>query len=188
MSKPDLTIHTESEDEIYKSFERIANDMLNNFIIKIENSEYRIISIEFYYYNQKKHPDCNAHQNKRQLLQHQWYLHKNSINPNYNRKGIDYTFGHDNNFGGILIKKVQKISGGNIILSQSKFIDDLVQILKLEHPHGSSVFKKNIEDDNKLLLQHNNNLEKREVLKNKRVNLAKPAYCDHYYAFSIKPQ
>ena len=38
-------------DEIESDFERIANDLLNNWILHCEGSKYRITELEFYYQN-----------------------------------------------------------------------------------------------------------------------------------------
>ena len=36
-----------------------------------------------------------------------WYLHNLNTNVEFRRKGIDYTFGDEVNYGGILIKEVR---------------------------------------------------------------------------------
>ena len=184
MDKIDLTINTKSQETIYQSFERIAEDILNNFIIQIKNIQYRILNVEFYYYNFDKHPDCNVHQNKRQLNSHQWYLHKNSINPNYHRKGIDYTFGNNGNYGGILIKTVKNLTTDSEPLSQSNFIKNLVENLNLKHPDDTKEFKQIIEENDMLQLIKSN-LNKYTVEAKERINLAKPSYNGKKYAFSI---
>lgn len=184
MTKIDLTINTESQETIYKSFEKIAENMLNNFIIEISNIRYRILNIEFYYYNFEKHPDCNVHQSERQLKSHQWYLHKNSINPNYHRKGIDYTFGHNNNYGGILIKSAIELNTNKKPLSQSFFVNDLVEKLNCKHPLDKDKFKKIIEQNNDLKLIQIN--QKKYTVKTKeRINLARPSYRDNKYQYAF---
>ncbi|MGB6327984.1 MAG: hypothetical protein WBF48_03600 [Halarcobacter sp.] len=184
MNKIDLTIKTISQETIYQSFKKIAEDMLNNFIIEINGVQYRILNIEFYYYNFVKHSDCNVHQHERQLKSHQWYLHKNSINPAYHRKGIDYTFGDGKNYGGILIKTVKNLTTNSEPLSQSNFIKDLVESLKFKHPNDTKKFKQIIEETDNLKLKPYK-LDKHSIISKERVNLARPSYRDEKYEYAF---
>lgn len=58
----DFTIN---EDKIEDDFHRIANDLLNNWVLKVEDAFYRITEIEFYF-KSIKHDDSYIHGNDRQ--------------------------------------------------------------------------------------------------------------------------
>ena len=133
---------------IEDSFYEIANFLINEHKLKAGNSSYQVSKIELYYYNEKLHRDYNCHSLKykrakdRQLLNSKWYVHKRSINPNFRRKGIDFTFEDGVNFGGILIKEVVRIEDSKKF-SQSKFIDELINVLE---PKDSDEFINMVEE------------------------------------------
>lgn len=54
----DFTINVEAIDN---DFKRIANDLLNNWVLKVEDALYRITELEFYYTNGKSHNDTYIH-------------------------------------------------------------------------------------------------------------------------------
>jgi 3-methyladenine DNA glycosylase Mpg len=94
----DFTIH---EDAIDTDFQRIANDLLNNWVLKVENVLYRITEIEFYYKDEdKKHDDSYIHGHVLQKQEGKWYFHGS---------GIDITFGSEGAYGGILIRAIYNI-------------------------------------------------------------------------------
>lgn len=94
----DFTIN---EDKIDDDFQRIANDLLNNCVLKAENALYRIAEIEFYYRDDAgKHNDSYIHGHQLQRQKGKWYFHGS---------GIDITFGDEKSFGGILIRAMVNI-------------------------------------------------------------------------------
>ena len=98
----DLTIH---EDKIDESFERIANDLMNNWLLKIESEIYRITEIEFYY-KSESHNDPYSHGHVLQKEKEKWYFHGS---------GIDITFGTNETYGGILIRAIYNFKEDNYI-------------------------------------------------------------------------
>lgn len=99
------------QEKIECSFNEIATKIFNNYLLKINNNDYRITEIEFYYYDKCIHPDPYVHRDCRQRLIAQWYFHRytNSLKMG-NRKGLDITFGNNINYGGIIIRAIQKIN------------------------------------------------------------------------------
>lgn len=89
-----------------------------------------------------------------------WYLHNLNTNVEFRRKGIDYTFGDEVNYGGILIKEVRGLFGEKLLHTQSKFIYELVNVLNpIEvSKYNSIVFLKMIEEEEKLRFEKNKNL------------------------------
>lgn len=122
----DLTIN---EDKIEESFDRIANDLLKNYALFVNNVEYRFTEIEFYYFNEIKHPDKYTHEHNRD--EGEWRFHN---------QGIDLTFqSSDKIDGGILIRGILKenkyVNGprkvlGEIFQSFGNALDSTLFVLK----------------------------------------------------------
>ena len=96
----DLTI---DESKIDSDFNRIANDLMNYWVLKIESKMYRITEIEFYL-KSESHNDTYTHGHKLQLKKERWYFHGS---------GFDLTFGTDGFYGGILIRAIYDFKGDN---------------------------------------------------------------------------
>jgi len=183
----DLTINDTSIKTIEKDFYRIANEILNEHILLVNSKKYRISNIEFYYYNNTNHQDENSHALKykraknRQLLNAVWYLHKISINPKYKHKGLDFTFGNGTSFGGILIKEVICIES-NKKFSQSKFIDELIDILK---PSSKEDFLAMVETNEKIKFK-NIDIESKDIETSPRKGLVNETFKNSHYAYKLK--
>jgi hypothetical protein len=96
-----LEINCTSVETIDKSIDNIAEEIFSNYKLQVNESFYRLIDIEFYYYAEGVHEDIYAHQHAAQLDSGKWYFHGS---------GIDITFGNGKNFGGILIRAIAKVS------------------------------------------------------------------------------
>jgi len=114
------------DTDLEKKFDEIAIELLWHTKLIAGSQEYFIREIEFYFSSDHyKHMDPYAHKHRRQLSLSQWYFHRyTSIDTYQNQKfkGVDITFGNSqyNNFGGILIRKIENktriTSGiGNIV-------------------------------------------------------------------------
>lgn len=101
----DLFIDFNSE----KDFQKIATNLMNNFVIRANGNDFRLAEIEFYLHEKDKHEDDFIHakiinEKPNDSANHQikmgcWYFHYS---------GIDLTFGDSqkNRFGGILIRSI----------------------------------------------------------------------------------
>jgi hypothetical protein len=164
--EPVLKIDNSNIESIEKSFSDIAEQLLNEYILEVDEKRFRIKNIEFYYYNEDIHKDTNSHccrykrAKQRQILCNEWYLHKISINRKNYFKGIDYTFGDGHNYGGILIKEVESLADGKVYY-QSTFID---YVIKLLDPKTEFEFLKMVEDDKRLSIIKANNIVKKKIL------------------------
>lgn len=79
---------------IEKSFDRIATEILNKKILLVNDYEFILTEIEFYYFFNKVHEDNYTHEHKRDAGE--WRFHN---------QGIDITFQWtDESDGGILIR------------------------------------------------------------------------------------
>ena len=96
-----LNVNTESVSTIEDSFKRIAKSLFNDYKINVNDHWYRLLEIEFYYNNNSNFKDPYIHFNDLQKEQGCWYFH---------RSGIDITFGNMDIYGGILIRRIAKVS------------------------------------------------------------------------------
>ncbi len=92
-----------NESNIDADFKRIADDLMNHWILKIESKMYRITEIEFYL-KSEFHNDTYTHGHKLQQLKERWYFHG---------AGIDLTFGVNGFYGGILIRALYDFKENN---------------------------------------------------------------------------
>ncbi len=133
-----INLNIESED-IDTEFRRIATDLMNNWILCVENSFYRITEIEFYY-KSESHDDKYTHGHETQKLYGRWYFHGS---------GIDLTFGTPNSYGGILIRAIYEIKTKKYIYGPLNTVAELFRNLP-DIYHSSFSFGL-IEDFDKLI-------------------------------------
>ena len=93
-----------TSEDIVANFNRMANELFNNYLIQVNDNLYRIIEIEFYYDNLLSHNDSSTHGHELQKRSGFWYAHAS---------GIDLTFGDSTAAGGILIRSIVKIPTKN---------------------------------------------------------------------------
>lgn len=91
---------TISPSNISASFDQIANDLFNNYIIQVNHNFYRLLEIEFYYNDLKDHKDSYTHGHKWQKRTGYWYVHGS---------GIDISIGNNEASGGILLRSIEKL-------------------------------------------------------------------------------
>lgn len=169
--KIDFTI---DEANIDDDFQRIANDLLNNRIIKVENSLYRITEIEFYYRDEaRKHDDSYVHGHEMQKQKGKWYFHGS---------GIDITFGTSEAFGGILIRAMVNIQ------SNEYFYGPLVCVQELFRNFPAI---SNTEINFGLIPAKNGQLFSEKLIRAPRVGLKpenNPEMWNKFYRFLIMPK
>ena len=91
----EINLKIESKN-INDDFARIADDLMNHWILQSEESLYRVAEIEFYFQSDS-HNDKYAHAHKLQKDTGRWYFHGS---------GVDLTFGSKDMIGGILIRAI----------------------------------------------------------------------------------
>lgn len=91
------------EHETSQEFERIACELMNNYAIKTNDSEYRIIEIEFYW-NSPNHKDASTYQRK--------YVDPKNGDWFFHYSGVDIALKNEANggYGGILIRSIYSIT------------------------------------------------------------------------------
>ena len=108
-----LKLHSEN---IIDDFNRIADELFNNYLIQVNKQTYRLLEIEFYYHGEK-HDDKYTHQHPLQKQMGRWYFHGS---------GIDLTFGNEKEYGGILLRSIEKLNDNNQDDSGEYFIGPLL--------------------------------------------------------------
>lgn len=128
----DIASQKVHQDTISKAFDEIAVGLLRQSKIVTPNAQFHLKEIEIYYYDKDFHPDTYAHKNKRQLKFGEWYFHRyTDIEPfmKSNRNGVDITFGNEEKgiYGSILIRKIQNIESGELIVGINKVAKELIK-------------------------------------------------------------
>lgn len=102
-----LQIDHETPEITFKSFERIAEQLLNHHMLRVKEKWYRITECEFYYYNESNHPDPYVHGHERQKTSiGEWYFHGS---------GLDITLSGNNSYGGILLRGITEVNKESIV-------------------------------------------------------------------------
>ena len=122
-----LVLNDVAEEEIKEKFDKIAENLFNNFIIKTSYGDFRFEEIEFYFHS-KNHPDYIAHPRKSEPLI--WYINDfGGIDINFkseakkqipNNPWSKYCWDEESYYGGILIRQLKRISDEFILDSPLK--------------------------------------------------------------------
>jgi hypothetical protein len=165
-----LNLKADSQD-INDDFKRIASELMNHWILKIENSHYRITEIEFYF-NSNIHNDNYTHSHELQKKTGSWYFHGS---------GVDITFGNENSYGGILIRALYNLDSKIFTYGPIKVVTELFS--NFHSVYNNSYFFGLIEDlDN--LLKIENPIAAPRVGLNKTNN---PEMRDKFYRYLVMP-
>lgn len=101
-----LNIIDENPETCFSSFKRIAEKLMNDYKLRVNDSYYRIIECEFYFKSQN-HDDPYVHGHERQKSSiGEWYFHGS---------GLDITLSTGEAFGGILLRSIAKVNKENAI-------------------------------------------------------------------------
>lgn len=183
--------HISSEDVIQDWFNNIAQHLLNNSNLFINNQPHRIVEIEFYYFTDA-HQDFFSHCDILQLESGRWYFHK--IGGNYKGgtfKGLDLTFGACDTYGGILIRSIEA-PDGNLICGPSLCVDYLLSLTNSQNVATlDSLIAKRIAWDNSNILRLETSLLPRgdKIFKTARIGLSlkKATASNQMHSFILRP-
>lgn len=161
-----------NSNDIVGSFDRMASELMNEYVLKVGNAKYRITEIEFYY-NSEEHKDTYSHQNELQKTTGKWYFHGS---------GIDLTFGSGDRFGGILLRAIYNLDNAKYVYGPLKIITEIFS-------NVDNVFETNLSFG---LIPASNKLFEAEVpIKAQRVGLNKvkdPDKYDQLYRYLVMPK
>jgi hypothetical protein len=160
-------------NELEQAFDKVAIELLRKTKLVSGDNQYLIKEIEFYFISDHyRHLDPFTHKNPRQLLFAQWYFHRYKSFDTYSRqkfKGLDITFGakRHNNYGGILIRKIQNTYTNEIIDGIGKIVSAIMNDL------GKANFERIATNDLPMKIFDSNAPLRLEVFEN---SLDKPIY------------
>jgi 3-methyladenine DNA glycosylase Mpg len=153
-------------------FERIATELMNDWVVQINLKRYRIAEVEFYF-KSDKHLDPYSHEHPLQKEMGKWYFHGS---------GIDITFGNNNYHGGILLRAIYDIEMKRFIYGPLNTVAEIFSNFSSVFD-GAFVFK--------LSPAIANEFEKEEVINAPRVGLNSnldEIYHKKHYRFLIMPK
>jgi hypothetical protein len=164
-------------EELQCIFYETARDLMNNYVLKIDELEIELTEIEFYYHNEKYHKDPYVHKNELQKTTNGYlYVHEKPAK----RGGIDLTFGNGNYYGGILIRGI-KSDDENIFISGigrvKKYISEKLNI-ENKYQIIQNFFEK-LKNQDKISLEKKDILNY-NILHSRRINLDKRINNDEF--------
>lgn len=113
MNKPDLTIISDSVLSIQASFDRIAEDLITNWNLKINDTLFTFTELEFYFFKYKIHEDNATHEHD--YKEGEWRFHF---------QGLDITFpATESSDGGILLRGIKS---GNEFINGPKRVLEMI--------------------------------------------------------------
>lgn len=152
-----LSICFSIEKDIETQFGHIADRLMNEVAVVVDETRFRLTEIEFYLFHPDKHPDPFVHCNERQKTSMQWYFHESGY-------GVDLTFGCDEYYGGILIRGLRNIQSGEPYSGPWKSMYALLSAMK-----GAEV-----QQSKRFVIEMDSREKRCEVKKTKRKNLWLP--------------
>lgn len=193
--------HFDFSSKVYskcKSIEQkiklLGKYLLRNIKLVIDNDEYSLEEIEFYYFS-KDHPDKYTHKDNDQLTNKMWYFHKykNGTYKSGTYKGLDMTFGNGVDHGGILIRTIKNFDDENMVIGPCNVVNYIIEKTENNTTEDLVSGMKNLEIFNKknsfYLKEDNNYDEDLEVFCGPRVGLSLkyPEYLVKDYRFLKNP-
>jgi hypothetical protein len=134
-----LKIVDEASDQtqLEKGFNKVAKLLLLQSNLMVANKAYELMDIEFYFYNEKIHPDPYSHSfqyassvRKKQSVTGSWYFHRFTGIEKYThtRRGLDITYGDGEiqRYGGILIRAIKNLQENRIISGPSRVVGEII--------------------------------------------------------------
>lgn len=180
---------------LYNNPNLLINTLLNNYVIHVKDTLYRMHEVELYLKN-TSHDDLYTHTNSDQLLFGKWYFHKfkNGSYKGGTYKGMDLTLGNNvDTYCGILIRSMCKLGTEDIIEGPCNCVNKILSHYGFNDIKSFMADKTNpmnINDSNgALFLEKNDKLEKETIYVGPRIGLSEkyPEYRVKPYRFVIQP-
>lgn len=134
-----LKIVDEASDQtqLEKGFNVVAKLLLLQSNLMVADKAYEFLDIEFYFYNEKIHPDPYSHSfqyassvRKKESVTGSWYFHRFTGMEKYThtRRGLDITYGdgEKQRYGGILIRSIKNLQDGRVISGPSRVVAEII--------------------------------------------------------------
>lgn len=136
-----LVNDSKNQAEVEQGFITIAKLLLLQNTLRIAGKPYQLMDVEFYFYNEKIHPDPYSHSfqypnsvRKKQSVTGAWYFHRFTGMATYThtRRGIDLTYGDGDRqrYGGILIRAIKSLEDERIITGPSRVVGEVITAME----------------------------------------------------------
>ena len=114
------------DPEGYAKIDAFCRSLLHSAQFVVFDHVCRFLELEFYHYS-ASHPDSYTHRDKIQSKMGKWYFHRSGNSyKSGSFKGLDFTFGGEDAFGGVLIRSIQT-DESKVICGPSLCVDFLIQ-------------------------------------------------------------
>jgi len=180
--KNEIEKSTYSVEELQYIFYKTSKNIINNYVLQINNLKIELKELEFYFFDCQKHPDIYVHQNELQKETSNFlYVHESWCNYG----GLDLTFGNKKYYGGILIRGIKL---NNIYIAGPATIRNYI-MEKLGKNFNGFIDMQNYfnEIKNKIYLSKKDNIFLDiDIMHSTRYNLGKkenPIYKNAFYRF-----
>lgn len=128
------------QEQLEKGFTQAAKLLLLQTTLMVSNIPYQLMDVEFYFYNEKIHPDPYSHSfqyansvRKKQSVTGSWYFHRFTGMAKYThtRRGIDLTYGDGDQqrYGGILIRAMKSLAENRLIIGPSRVVGEIISAI-----------------------------------------------------------
>ena len=154
-------------------FDKIAQELLNNYNLIVVGEKYRLVEIEFYCYGEE-HPDVFTHRDKLQTEFGCWYFHRNSGKyKNGSFKGLDLTCGDGTMYCGILIRSIEK-ADGKFICGPSLCVDELLTTIQSENlaQLDTKIANRTVWDKDNIIYLNKSEIRKAKIFQSARIGLS----------------
>lgn len=172
MKSSNINLHIDSKT-IDEDFQRIADKLMNHWILKAGEEEYRITEIEFYV-NNAGHEDDYTHMHDLQKTNGKWYFHGS---------GLDLTCGNENMYGGILLRAIWNIN------KKEEYHYGPLKLLTEIFSHLDSIYESEFSIG--LVFDTNNKIEFEKPIAAPRVGLnpqKNPDMYENLYRYLVMPK
>lgn len=177
----------------HTNFLELANVILNNVSLHVNDKTFRICEIEFYYHN-NEHPDTYTHCSDEQQMNCKFYFHKykNGSYKSGTYKGLDITLSpNKNTYFGCLIRSLYDVNNNIFIEGPCKLVN---AILSQYECNDVKEFVENKElpldiyDDTYGFYIMDDNMRYEQIFCGPRIGLSDkyPAFRDLKYRYAIK--
>jgi 3-methyladenine DNA glycosylase Mpg len=175
----------------HKYIQKIAESLLQTYVLVVNDKEYRLAEIEFYI-NSKSHPDKYTHSDPDQKTFSKWYFHKRGGSYKSGTfKGLDITLGNENTYFGVLIRSIYDASDDTMIEGPCKSVNKILELndcTNIKEYMGGRQDPLNARCTNNFYLKRKPSLNKEIIYMGPRIGLSDkyPKWKDVQYRFLIK--
>ncbi len=172
--------------------EKIAESLLMNYVLVVNDKEFRICEIEFYI-KSTSHNDQYTHGDKNQKLFGKWYFHRyaNGSYKSGTYKGLDITMGNEETCFGVLIRSIYDNENNVMIEGPCRCVNKILELNNVSDVKEYMIARKDplmVDHKENFYLKEDLKLTKEQIYKGARIGLSDkyPNWKNIPYRFLIK--